>query len=609
MNKPEFGPDIPPHARRPVAWYAPGVLWQAARKLLAAEQFATHLDRRETFAPELAVVDLRGPDGGSDDAFWFDFVSDTGDGGDATFSVAQALLAPALSGTQAEHEAGGPLPQGRLLILGGDLAYPGSGRLDYQYRFIEPFEQAQAWAATQGTPCWTTQTACNRASTPLQPDEKLLLAIPQNHDWAVSASSFCRYFVSHDRGAVLGARTPQKQTWFAARLPRGWWLLGLDFALEGDIDRTQYESFVALLSQGLTAGQQVILVYPEPYWTRPLGDGAPIGYPKRYQRLEAQLLAAGVHIRLRLAGDLHHYAHDALTLPDGSDTHLVVAGNGGAFTHATHTLDVARPKHFRQAHTTTPSTAPGSASELAQHVEVGLASTPADAALPAFAPAARYPGTAASRAMAFQALFSLFRTRSSGPGRNWRQWWTEQADSNCGLLPVLGLLIALLTWFGWGIQPQIDLSRVPSPSSVLPALAVLAACTAVLFEPLARWRSMALGALHGVAQLGAAWGLTLLCFKLPLWAAWPAFVVGSAAVAGLLLGLALVLACGVFGWASNACFGALASEHHKGFLRFRLDGDGLTVFALGLDRVPAHTEVPRHGPLPKGWRVVDRFRL
>jgi hypothetical protein len=190
-----------------------------------------------------------------------------------------------------------------------------------------------------------------------------------------------------------------------------------------------------------------------------------------------------------------------------------------------------------------------------------------------------------------------------------RQWWTEQADSNRGLLPLLGLLIALLTWFGWGIQPQIDLSRVPSPSSVLPALAVLAACTVVLFEPLARWRSLALGLLHGLAQLGAAWGLTLLCFKLPLWAAWPAFVASSAAVAGLLLGLALVLACGVFGWASNACFGALASEHHKGFLRFRLDGEGLTVFALGLDRVPAHTEVPRHGPLPKGWRAVDTFTL
>lgn len=584
---PEFGARVAPHRRRPVAWYAPPVLWAAVRKLLAARQFAEQLDRRDTFAPDLQPLDLRESAAG-DGCFWFDFVSDTGDGGDATFAVAQALLAPDLRGTQATDENGRPLPEGQLLVLGGDLAYPGSGRLDYQYRFIEPFEQAQAWARGDASG-----------------SDKLLLAIPQNHDWAVSCSAFCRYFVSHHSGAVIGARTPQRQTWFAARLPQGWWLLGLDFALEADIDRNQYESFLALLQQGLGEGSEVVLVYPEPYWTRPLGDDAPIGYPKRYQRLEARLLAAGARIRLRLAGDLHHYAHDQLRLEDGSDTHLVVAGHGGAFTHATHTVETRRPRHYRHRRE-------GNTPELAQHLEIGLASDAAEAALPAFEAGLRYPRPARTRRAAWTAWTGLFRFRSSGWGRSLKERLVELWESNLGLLPLLGGLIGVLTWFAYGIHPDPLTTLVPSPTAVLPALAVLAACTAAIWEPLAPWRSAGVGLAHGAAQLAAAFALTVACFGAfhPV-LAWPLFVAAAGGVSALLLGGALAVACGVLNLASNACSGLLASEQHKGFLRFRIDAGGaLTVFVLGLDRVPPRTELPAPGePLPARWRVVERFTL
>lgn len=599
---PEFGPHIAPHRRRPVAWYAPAVLWSAARKLLAAQQFAEQLDRRDTFPPDLRPVDLAA-DAAPGEAFWFDFVSDTGDGGDATFAVAQALLAPDTRGTQALDEDGRPLPEGRLLVLGGDLAYPGSGRLDYQYRFIEPFEQAQAWARTLGPSRWR----CEPGAAP-GPDDKLLLAIPQNHDWAVSCSAFCRYFVSHHGGAVIGARTPQRQTWFAARLPQGWWLLGLDFALEGDIDRNQYEGFLSLLQQGLGAGSNVVLVYPEPYWTRPLGDGAPRGYPKRYQRLEARLLASGARIRLRLAGDLHHYAHDALQLPDaqgGHDSHLLVAGHGGAFSHATHTVETRRPKHYRQV-------MGDDASELARHVEIGLARGAAEAALPAFAQGLRYPRPLRTRRAAWTAWTGLFRFRASGWGRPWRERLHELWESNLGLLPLLGLLIGVLTWFAYGIHPQPLTTLVPSPTAVLPAAAVLAACTAAIWEPLAPWRSLGVGLAHGAAQLGAAFTLTVACFgAFNPWLAWPLFVVSAGALSALLLGGALAVACGVLNLASNACSGLMASEQHKGFLRLRIGADGaLTVFALGLDRVPVRRELPAAGePLPPRWRVLERFTL
>jgi hypothetical protein len=587
-----FGLDVPPHERRPVAWYAPAVLWQAARKLLAAEQFATHLDRRETFAGDLQPADFR-TDAGD---FWFDFVSDTGDGGDATFAVAQGLFAKDMAGTQAVDEAGKPLPQGRLLLLGGDLAYPGSGRLDYQYRFIEPFEQARDWARLQGGDCWALGGEQDCRGEPLAPQDKVLLAIPQNHDWAVSCSTFCRYFVNTDAGAVVGARTPQRQTWFAARLPHDWWVLGLDFALDGDLDRTQYDSFAALRAQGLGPGSQLVLVYPEPYWTRPLGDHAPEGYPKRYQRLEKLLQDAGAEIRLRLAGDLHHVAHEVLQRPGEPDTHLLVAGHGGAFTHATHTVETERSKRLRERTT---------------HVEVGLSDA---AELPAFAHGVRYPQAAASRAWALQAWRGLFGFRSSGKGFDWQEQW----DSNRGLLPLFGLLIGLLTWFGWGIQPQVDFRGFPSPTVALPALAMAAVCAAALWEPLAPRLAVGIGLLHALAQLGSAWLWTLICFgpAAPLGAAygylgWPLFVLASGLSAGLLLGVFLAWACAAFGLCSNAASGVIASEQHKGFVRFRLDAEGaLTAFVLGLDAVPARSSLPgADDGLPKHWRVVERIRI
>jgi hypothetical protein len=52
---------------------------------------------------------------------------------------------------------------------------------------------------------------------------------------------------------------------------KGWWLLGLDFALEADIDRNQYEGFLALLQQGLGVGSNVVLVYPRALLDAALG--------------------------------------------------------------------------------------------------------------------------------------------------------------------------------------------------------------------------------------------------------------------------------------------------------------------------------------------------
>lgn len=647
----QFGSNIPPDQRRPVAWYAPGVLWQAGRELVQSVDFQRNLDRRETFAPELSAIDLSDRPASSSEPFWLDFLSDTGDGGNATFTVAQALLARELTLTGPD---GQPLhlPEGELLLLGGDLAYPGASPQEYQYRFIEMLAQAQdpasRFQATEAGP------------------RKFIAAIPQNHDWFDSASTFCRYFVSHDKGAVIGARTPQRQTWFACRLPQGFWVLGLDFALAGDIDRQQFEGFVSLLDatrpEGIQPGDQVLLIYPEPYWTRPLGDGAAPGYPHRYQRLEALIEARGAHIRLRLAGDLHHYVretldHDPLT---GLDTHLVTCGCGGAFLHPTHSQDVLASKRLDRL----PEPQAASA-DLGRRVRAGHDATDtrakpsatgaAEALATRFQRAVAWPAPAHTRRLAWRNLLAMFSVRFSQPPWRLGLWATAQElwQSNFGFALCLGLIYGFNAYVNSGVfsrsfaadgfgpmgalafQDAMLLwlkAMVFSPFASFVNVFMLAGCVRIAWEgPGPVWGRVLSGLVHGMAHgylifalywlactglrfvLPVDWDVTVLPMPSTLAStgvallSWLLVGLMGVSVGGLLFGAYLALACGGFGQLPNNAFGSLAIEDHKGFLRMRLTEAGLMVYLLGIDTVPRRPSAQE--PLPPGWRVVDQFFL
>lgn len=42
---------------------------------------------------------------------------------------------------------------------------------------------------------------------------------------------------------------PQKKSYFALQLPKGWWVFGLDLALHGDIDAYQFNFFSELVKE------------------------------------------------------------------------------------------------------------------------------------------------------------------------------------------------------------------------------------------------------------------------------------------------------------------------------------------------------------------------
>ena len=145
-----------------------------------------------------------------------------------------------------------------------------------------------------------------------------VFAVPGNHDWYDSLVSFTRLFCS--KQGFAGWRAPQRRSYFALRLPKGWWLLGTDLQLGSDID-AQQEAFFQDLSGRIGDSDRVIICHAEPHW---LYETI---YPNDYayrsvHRLEEHF---GDRIKIFLAGDYHFYTRHAAA--DGRQK--IVAGGGG----------------------------------------------------------------------------------------------------------------------------------------------------------------------------------------------------------------------------------------------------------------------------------------
>jgi len=80
----------------------------------------------------------------NDGAFWVDFIADLGDGFEATYAMAYLLGQPKLE-LKAQGKHGTlDLPAGQILIFGGDMAYPNATLKEYRDRCLNPYN----WAFT-----------------------------------------------------------------------------------------------------------------------------------------------------------------------------------------------------------------------------------------------------------------------------------------------------------------------------------------------------------------------------------------------------------------------------------------------------------------------------
>jgi hypothetical protein len=100
-------------------------------------------------------------------------------------------------------------------------------------------------------------------------------------------------------------------------------------------------------------------------------------------------------------------------------------------------------------------------------------------------------------------------------------------------------------------------------------------------------------------NLNAAW----FGNDLTPWLWWPLFflemVVAGGIVGGLIFGVSLILGSGIANIAHNDAFSAMRLDSYRHFLRIKIEGSKLTIFPIGLDRVPRRS----------GWRKSDAAEI
>lgn len=569
-----------PFERQPaVRWYSPTLLASAGLQVVMASAFGSYLDKRElqSVLGQEPFTDLS--DRGE---VWVDYVADTGDGFDATYTVASLVGRSRLD----VKGLADSLPRGDLLVFGGDQVYPDATAGGYEHRLTGPFTAALPWTPPDRRPA--------------------LFAVPGNHDWYDGLTSFLRVF--GQQKAIGGWQTYQTRSYFAVKLPHGWWLWGVDAYLDTYIDEPQLRFFDGL---EVAPGDRIVVCTADPSWVEAAAD--PAAY-RNLAYLERKIVAPkGAEVALMLAGDLHHYAR--YTAADRG-RHKITAGGGGAFLHPTHGL----PSHVPVR------TDPNRAATETTYERLTT-----------------YPTAGRSRLLALGTLALPWRNPSFAPlvgllhllvtaevlRRFTDRAGAAVADDAAGRATA-DAGARLVEMIGAATPGDVVADIVASLPSLALVVAVLLALVGFATPPRrlrpapAAWakRAMGLGhtALHLAAVVLVVW-LTLQAASLapPGWlliaAAYVAALVLGGVVGSVVFAAYLTLANVIWGAEDNHAFSAQRHSGHKNFLRLHLGADGaLTVHALGVDRpgrrwqaVPEAARVDDPWIVPTGHNPVPRL--
>lgn len=142
-----------------------------------------------------ALFDYRDKKDG-DDGFWFDWVADCGDGFNSSYQVARMLAQPSLQAMNGSSKKT-ILPRGQILVIGGDLCYPGPSEFNFENRFFRTFEDAlppppsfRKSAISISKPNLSMKGWCDKLCFTKHKDRDLTsycgptaFLIPGNHDW------------------------------------------------------------------------------------------------------------------------------------------------------------------------------------------------------------------------------------------------------------------------------------------------------------------------------------------------------------------------------------------------------------------------------------------
>lgn len=542
-----------------VNWFDPRLLLQTAVKVFLSTVFGAYADKREL----LAVLNHEDEHDYSDrDELWFDYAADLGDGWDSGYSVACLLGAESL---EPEGWSGSPLPRGQLLFFGGDEVYPVPTRDRYRDRLKGPYRSALPWVEEKNAP--------------------YLYAIPGNHDWYDGLTSFTRLFCQ--RRWIGGWRTRQSRSYFAIKLPHNWWLWGVDVQLELDIDGSQ-RAYFHRKAEEMTKGDRVILCTPEPSWI--YAEQGDRSANRNLQYLDEEVIRpAGATLKMVIAGDLHHYCRYQQT---GGNRQFITSGGGGAFLHGTHNL---------------PDTL--HCTERAETVSYEKKQT--------------FPEAGKSTALVWGNL--LFPFRNAGfslflGGIYLLYAWLLQSASvslaggQDSFLERLGnesFGLDGIASVGIGFLKVLSYSPVNAVFFLLILLCMVAFVEAPACSKAVRYL---VGTFHGLAHLFlnvaliwafAVFNLDVLAMQAQTLSQSTLFILemlfGGALGGGLLMGLYLLLTNRLLAFNRTAAFASLRVADYKSFLRLHVDADGLTIYPIGIKKVPKKWRFVPHGPKERPW--------
>ncbi len=538
-------------------WLSPSLLFATAVRVGISAVLGSYADKREEMAalpaaPPADLSDGTEPPGyaepAHDGGLWFDYVSDLGDGFDATYAMASLLAAPSLD------LAGTTTPRGRMLLMGGDQCYPTPSITGYENKLIGPY----------------------RAAMPRRPSDPAaqpkLFVLPGNHDWYDGLTAFMRIFC---QGSSIGGwRTEQTRSYFAVQLPHRWWLLGIDIQFDSYIDDPQRRYFIEIAAQ-MRPGDAVILCSAKPSWIS-AADGDAEAYAVLDYFERTIIRKVGAQVRVSLTGDRHHYARYSEI---GGTAQKFTAGGGGAYLSATHRLPqrlvlpppASRapsksdpPVHYQLAAPTFPD------ARTSRRLAVGIFRLPVLA-----------PGLVVLLG-GVQVLLALTIGSGSGTG------------TGAGTRGTVGRIDAIAAGLRHASVPCLFEGLINSVPGLALSLGVMGAGVALTKAGRTAHGAVA-GVAHGLTQLVLAVavlacavtvasplpGTWLLAGVLPL-----VFAVGGLAATEVLAAY-LWLADRIAGLNTNELFAAQGIADYKNFLRLRIGPDGqLTIYPVGVRAVP-----------------------
>jgi hypothetical protein len=520
-----------------VGWYDPLQLIRTASAVAVSSIFGRNADYRlleAVTAPEWEIYDHSADAHGD---FWIDYVADTGDGWNSTYAVAYSVALEQLALKDPTVEQSHVTRRGSILVFGGDEVYPVASRSAYRTRLRAPYETALL------------------QSDPPHPEA---FAVAGNHDWYDSLVSFTRLFCS---GRWFGGWcTKQTRSYFAIKLPRGWWLLGTDIQLYSDVDDQQVKYFKDVAAK-MQPDDRVILCNAEPHWIYAHIYGKnDSDYSESNLAFIEKIILKNKIIELFLAGDLHHYRRHE----DVHGAQKITAGGGGAFLHPTHGPDVSQ-------------------------LQGGYVLKKS------------FPDQRTSRALCWRNFLFLFLN----------PWFGT----------VTGIFYMLTAWAsktdlsGFGIGQFRDaLAHAVNAGLRTPVAAFWVVALFLGFwlftDTHSKWYRFVGGTSHAVAHLFAAfligWGATYATVRCgypfdssgQLVLAGVVIVLAGWVIGSVIMGIYLLVSLNVFRRHSNEAFSSLAIEDWKNFLRMKIDVAGnLTIYPVGIKRVPR-----RWTPRPAGDR-------